>query len=285
MLHRVLDTDSAGQTCSQPEIVVLKQTFDRMVRYLTSEFDVVTLPECRNVFAVDATRPRVLVTFDDGWTDNYTSAFPVANEAGLRFTIFICPDLMDRNLPFWPERVVAGLRAVNPRISNATLSESIEQLKTLPVSERERRITELPYCGTNPVDATFGWNAAVEMQQGCVTFGSHTATHQMLPRISQSEAERELVESRFALRARLGGDCESLAYPNGDVSISVRDLAAQAGYRLAFTTKPGVWTDSTDALQIPRININEAKVTDVMGRFSPAMFDYSVVWKALRTGL
>ncbi len=77
-------------------------------------------------------------------------------------------------------------------------------------------------------------------------------------------------------------ECEMFAYPNGDVSPKVRDFVKDAGYRLAFTTRPGFWNKATDPLQIPRMNVSEEKVTGLTGRFSPAMFDYSMIWKASR---
>jgi peptidoglycan/xylan/chitin deacetylase (PgdA/CDA1 family) len=281
MLHRVLDKDAARRTCSQSEIVLLRSTFERMVGYLASEFEIFDVGSGVAPFPLKAERPRVAVTFDDGWSDNYTVAFPAASAAGIRFSVFICPQLVGKNQPFWPERVVAGMRAKEPRVTAQKVSAVIERLKAMPASERDGYVTA-SRSGGDGVDATFDWSHALEMQAAGVTFGSHTSTHQMLTRIPPVEAQREIFDSRGAIRSRMSRNCEVFAYPNGDVSAKVRDLVKDAGYRLAFTTQPGFWTDATDPLQIPRMNVSEEKVTGLTGRFSRSMFDYSMIWKASR---
>jgi len=282
MLHRVLDKGTARLTCSQPEIIVLQPTFERMARYLTAEFEIVDLRRAVTPFSQGALRPRLAITFDDGWIDNYSVAFPAAGAAGMKLSVFICPQLVGKTRPFWPERVVAGMRAKSVRVSTQKLASVIERCKAMPATERDRYIAAFPAGGTGDVDATFDWGAAGEMQRAGVTFGSHTATHQMLTRIPLVEAQREIFDSRAAVGARMGRDCDLFAYPNGDNSAEVRELVKGAGYRLAFTTRPGFWTRETDAMQIPRMNVSEEKVTGLTGRFSRSMFDYSMIWKASR---
>ncbi len=57
---------------------------------------------------------RIMFTFDDGWKDNYTNALPVIRELRIPVTVFVCPGLVGRTLPFWPE-LVASLACQRPR--------------------------------------------------------------------------------------------------------------------------------------------------------------------------
>lgn len=84
-----------------------------------------------------------------------------------------------------------------------------------------------------------------EMQRHGVEFGSHSLTHPWLPGLSQNDLEREVRDSKRKLEDLLGVEVNSFAYPFGGVDRRVRAAVAQAGYKLAFTTLPGInrWND------------------------------------------
>jgi peptidoglycan/xylan/chitin deacetylase (PgdA/CDA1 family) len=84
-----------------------------------------------------------------------------------------------------------------------------------------------------------------EMQKYGVQFGSHTLTHPFLPSISDAELQREVCDSKSRLEDMLGVEITSFAYPFGGVDMRVRSAVATAGYKVAFTTKPGLnwWND------------------------------------------
>src|SRR6266581_40222 len=49
-------------------------------------------------------RTPLVLTFDDGYRDNYTHAFPLACELRVPITIFLVPGYMERGYPFpWLE--------------------------------------------------------------------------------------------------------------------------------------------------------------------------------------
>ncbi|MGB6975232.1 MAG: polysaccharide deacetylase family protein [Terracidiphilus sp.] len=85
-----------------------------------------------------------------------------------------------------------------------------------------------------------------EMQRCGVEFGSHTLSHPWLPSLSYANLHREVTDSKHKLEDLLGVEVSTFAYPYGGVDRRVRAAVARAGYRLAFTTLPGVnlWNDS-----------------------------------------
>ena len=95
-----------------------------------------------------------------------------------------------------------------------------------------------------------------EMQQSGFDFGSHTLTHPWLPGLSDTDLRREVRESKYRLEDMLGTEITSFAYPSGGVDQRVRAAVAEAGYRLAFTTIPGMnrWNDP---LCLNRADLNE----------------------------
>ena len=70
------------------------QRFRRQLTYLKKQgFQFYTASELIRHFQSHAEFPprAVALTFDDGWQDNYTNAFPLLQELGIKATIFIIP--------------------------------------------------------------------------------------------------------------------------------------------------------------------------------------------------
>ncbi len=304
-LHRVLpdaEYDSAG---SQRGMVVRARTFERLLQYLRRRCRCVLLDSAGPgvVEQGGGSRPRVALTFDDGWRDNFETAFPISRSYQLPFTVFLCPQMISGNGSAWLATVTALwwaarragkltlVRSLSGSFVNGSVDSLIERLKQISPEDREAFIAELksalePYTADAPAspEHLLSWSQVKEMGGAGVSFGSHTNTHQVLTRIARSDAIKELAESRKAIEAELN-TCPWLAYPHGDWSESVRDLVSQTGYRHAFTNSPGVWGPKTNPLSIPRINIWEGSLTGAGGRFSKIATEYAIFWKAYRASL
>ena len=280
-LHRVLDDEALSATNSHPCIVARRQTFEKLAAYTAKQYETIDVGTAKP--GEFCKRLRVALTFDDGWSDNYTFALEIAQEYGIPLTIFLCPGLTGLRAPFWPERVSALLSSMGRR---AEIEAVVEGLKACAAEERELRIENLGAGDvTAPLqdcDATLSWEAIFAMHRAHVRFGSHTHTHQILTTVPADVARKELCESKQAIEQALGYTCDLFAYPNGNWTPETRAMLAESGYRLAFTTKRGAWTAASDWLAIPRLNVYEDNLIGLTGRFSPAMFDYTTFWKAWR---
>ena len=286
MFHRVLGQPSYQETQSQPAIIILEQTFKELVAHVARHYEAVDLGATTP--GMSGPKPKVAFTFDDGWKDNYSVLLPIALRYEIPFIVFVCSELVGKQMPFWPEKVVALLRAMDPRIDQAHISESIEELKKCRPEELQQKLMEL-FDQANKVsevrsntDATLGWSEIVEMDRRGVRFGSHTRTHQILTVVEPETARQEVLGSKESLEKALGKSCEVFSYPNGNWSPEVRRIVREAGYQKAVATEPGAWTATTDPLCIPRINIQESTVVGPTGRFCPAVFEYATFWKAWR---
>jgi peptidoglycan/xylan/chitin deacetylase (PgdA/CDA1 family) len=292
-------------------MAVRERTFDALARYVTQCCEIVDLTNAAEGVGQSGRRPRLAFTFDDGWADNWTTAFPIAQANNISMTVFVCPGLIGRASPFWPERVVELCRAASLLHSNATagmhallskgdkgkspiggwdsperLKWLIEELKTVAPDERERLIEELQesVCATpaEPCieDATMSWQEIKRMGRAGVTFGSHTQSHQILPQVSEQMTRIELVNSRREIECQLRKECLHFAYPNGAFSFETRSLVAEAGYEFAYTTRRAAWTRECDPLLIPRVTVWEGALVGPRGRFSRMAFEYGVFWKS-----
>jgi len=306
--HRVLSEQAAAHTCSPAGLVVRERTFESLLRFVADRYCIFDLGAGTPTASAD--RVQVAITFDDGWEDNASTAFPVASRLEVPFTIFICPKLMGMPTPFWPEQIIALFRSADsagginrivkaltscqyPEWAKAVASANgdgcdvlIERLKSVSAEERRRLLQALlsgralsEDSANSTVDRTMSWAQVTELQKAGVTFGSHTQSHEILTHVSRRKAEQEVSDSKADIEQRVG-TCSLLSYPNGDVSRDVRDIVERCRYKQAFINSPGVWRKEDDRFLVPRINLSEGTVTGPNGCFSPLAFEHRVFWNA-----
>ena len=311
--HRVLENGDVLRSNSPPGMIVRRKTFEDLLQFLTPHCEVISLAGAPS-WRTGNDRVRVAITFDDGWKDTNDIAFPLTQKWKVPMTVFICPGLVGRQMPFWPEHVVRAWRAAqqDPQIMNgfenvcrgAGLGYSIQknrrgygeleallsQLKRLSPCELEKTVQKLveltqaagPSEVNNGLDATMTWQEASRIAGQGAQLGSHTQNHSILPTMPLTKAQSELGESKRAVEGALDRPCTLFAYPNGSWSAEVRDLVLKEGFSLAFVNNPGIWYSETDPLLIPRVNLWEGSVAGPTGTFSPAVFQYSAFWCTYR---
>lgn len=284
--HRVLNDAEFQRTCSLPGIVIRRRTFEKLAGYVAGKYAAVDFAEA---IEAPAGKLRVMFTLDDGWRDTYTNALPVMRTRGIPATVFVCPGLVGRTLPFWPELVAWLLGQASPPVARTEVESLIETLKAYTTEHRQQYIARLyelhaPVNGSDAYigDRTVSWDDIREMDAAGASFGCHTHTHQILTTVPEQAARQEIRKSKGAIEAALHKRCDLFAYPNGNSSTATRRILGEEGFTAAFTTERGAWTSGSDRMAIPRVNVCEAGVVGLAGRFSPAMFQYSVFWKAWR---
>jgi peptidoglycan/xylan/chitin deacetylase (PgdA/CDA1 family) len=288
MFHRVLGEVDYHRTHSLPGIVVREHTFRELLEHIARRCELVDLRAANP--GKPSRRLKVAVTFDDGWSDNYTVAFPIVRSLQIPITVFVCPGLVGKNSPFWPEQVIALLKAVKPRTGSREVTELVENLKHASSELRERYLMELTEQArqqgkcvkAETTDGLLSWPQIKEMAQAGIRFGSHTQTHQILTTVEGDKAHEEVLGSKAAIESMLGKPCAVFAYPNGNRSAETRRILAGAGFELAVTTERSAWTASCDPLEIPRANVYEGNLVGPTNQFSPAMFEYTTFWKTWR---
>jgi glycosyltransferase involved in cell wall biosynthesis len=98
------------------------------------------------------------------------------------------------------------------------------------------------------------------MQQGGVTFGSHTLNHTLLGRADPATAWQEIKGSHQELAERLGSPPQSIAYPWGATGPYTLGQVKAAGYEVGLTTARRLADDSSDRLFLPRLEISDSSV-------------------------
>lgn len=319
-LHRIVP-DAEVAACRSPRGMVLRESlFRSLIEFLNRHADVVD-PHNVSYEPSNRNRPRVLLTFDDGWADNAEIAQPHLARVGVPACFFIATTLVGQAHPFWPERVQHILDTSRRIEALSRLDVLLSQLATEtgvrpPQANRqaddeqiltwfkqfspERILTWAASAETalSPQTSHSPNFSAVDERERMMTWqqlrslvasghmlGSHTATHALLPSLSGEQQASELVDSRSALLDHITqpqSTVSAISYPNGSVTADVARAASRAGYRLGFTTALGVCRSATDQLLLPRINVWDGKLTSIRGRFSEDKLRYSLFWQPRR---
>jgi peptidoglycan/xylan/chitin deacetylase (PgdA/CDA1 family) len=123
-----------------------------------------------------------------------------------------------------------------------------------------------------PPGGLLGWERIHELQSYGIEFGSHTLSHPSLTKIDMGAARSEIVDSKAFLEDRLGREVASFAYPYGHHSPALRDIVAEAGYKLAVTTQHGRVRPGDDYLLLPRVSVYH--VPPISLKFGPRMANF-----------
>jgi peptidoglycan/xylan/chitin deacetylase (PgdA/CDA1 family) len=293
-LHRVLKEDQVGRTNCIGGMVLREETFVLLLEYLQGRFKVVPLSKMLDAGHMPASsKPFCVLTFDDGWSDTFDTAFPWLKKYGMPATVFVTTDAVNGNNGFWIERLKRAwsdmivlketdrwLDGIIPKhVHTSEFREIVEWLMRMSSCDRQSLLTHLLPPHTQEidgVDSMLTWDQVMKMSQAGIEIGAHTATHPLLTYEDDATVRHELLSSKKVLEERLHKAVRAFAYPNGDWDARVRDWVERSGYEYAVTTHPGWCTRKQDPYAISRIVIHEGNVTNSTGMFSPAMADWAL---------
>jgi peptidoglycan/xylan/chitin deacetylase (PgdA/CDA1 family) len=101
------------------------------------------------------------------------------------------------------------------------------------------------------------WAEIAELDRGgTLEFEAHSVTHPNLLAVDDGRAAAEIEDSKRELEARLDRPVTALSYPAGLFGQRERQLAVEAGYRVAVSCEPGVNLPQTDRFALRRRQID-----------------------------
>lgn len=292
-LHRVMTEEQKARANSQDGIILTDRVFENMMEYLVENFRLVSVEALLDAIpTADGPKPLCIVTFDDGWHDNYVTAFPILKRLGVPATILLATSYIGTSKTFWVEQMRSAcndgesLRRVRQRFAGALgkageavrVDEVIEYLKHMPARQRQRELEEvlLPGGEGGEGDRMLTWEEVEQLEHAGISFGAHTVSHPLLCYEDEQTVEQELRESREQIESRLGTRVRCFAYPNGNWDARVRQWTEKVAYECAFTTQPGWHFPGEDRFTIKRFLLHDANVTGPDGKFSPAIFSLTL---------
>jgi peptidoglycan/xylan/chitin deacetylase (PgdA/CDA1 family) len=221
----------------------------------------------------------VVLTFDDGFLDFYTEAFPVLRGFGFTATMFLptgfisdslhSPFAIPNSPPFalrFPSSgdspLTSGGQSSLPSLTS--VNSSCPSHNPNPSSFPNSPLNHSPFATLHSPPTQFlSWDQVRELRRAGIEFGSHSVNHPKLVDLRWDQVEFELRQSKLELEEQLSEPidafCYPYAFPSGNHSFvaEFRELLNRTGYTSCATTDLGRVQADADPFQLKRLPIND----------------------------
>jgi len=271
MYHRV-DEDENDPF----KLVVHPKRFREHLRRLQRLADVVALRDAWPL--ASGLRPRVAITFDDGYIDNLHNALPELEREGLPATFFVISDGLGDTSECWWDQLEQifrsgweGSRQIRLPIRDCTLTGEVYSdlsgllelhsfLLPLRGDEIQPMIDllrdQLGYSSPTLERRLMNVEELRALASGSgVEIGAHTRTHPSLADLDRDDQSSELAGSRERLRELVGTDVTTVSYPFGSHNGDTIACARSAGFEVGCTVEAAPVRSSSDPLELPRFAV------------------------------
>ncbi|UWF51355.1 polysaccharide deacetylase family protein [Pseudomonas sp. N3-W] len=282
MLHRVLASDHTANLPHRNELCVGPKAFEHLLIWLRRHFDCVPLMDILQPGTSRSDRPKVALTFDDGWRDNAVNAFALLQKHQVPASIFLSTDFIGSRQRFWWESlgetlweshgeqarrhlieclykrghpVPVLMDDLDENRRSVTLLHYLQSLKSLDARELSRLTDE---CPQESMPQALDWQQVRALESsGLVRFGPHGASHAILTSLDDQRLDEELSRSRDALLNGCNRPLPVYCYPNGDHDARVRRQVAAHDFPFALGTGTGIYRGNSDPLALPRFGVSQ----------------------------
>jgi peptidoglycan/xylan/chitin deacetylase (PgdA/CDA1 family) len=233
--------------------------FVDQIRFCKSHVDLIAPGDLPAVLASRRGR-YCLITFDDGYRDNYEIAFPVLKAEGAPATFFVATEYIDvRRVPWWDDiawmvrtssRQALDLRnwishpidMDEPEREQAvrTILRTYKSIATNTTQAFLEAVAEATGSGRCPAvaDLWMDWHMLREMDAAGMTIGGHSVTHPILAHASREVQQAEIVGCGRRLAEQIGKPMRYFSYPVGgqtSFDVGTREVLREAGVQFAFS--------------------------------------------------
>lgn len=213
---------------------------ESMIIYLKKKYDIISLDECNNRLNSNKYYKKnfIAVTFDDGYKDNLTQAYPIFIKHQIPFAIYITNSFPNGTAKLWwymledilleNTEVVLEINNSKQKFKSDTKTEknnSFLAIRKILLEIQKKDLDEL----LNQLEKRYNKNLINYVQREAlswedvkklskdplVTIGCHTINHLTLKSLPEEEIIEEIIKSKKELEVKLGVEINHFAYPYG----------------------------------------------------------------------
>lgn len=258
------------------------RSFERQIEYLCRTFELLSLDQLVHYIRGGESFPEkaAVITFDDGYKDDYLYAYPILKKHHVPTTIFLTAGHIGTDRLFWWDKVsyivqhtsvshlnlddVSNYHLESVADKSRISSMIAERLTQLPEEKKSLLIDKLiAVCQVEiPPDLSkeliLSWDEVREMDSNGISFGAHSVTHPILTNMPLKQAQAEIIQSKRAIEERLSREVTAFAYPNGDFNAEIVELVIKSGFVCAVSVLPGKLVSPKDSpYKLSRLGTSE----------------------------
>lgn len=256
--------------------------FERQMKFLFKHRYVISMDELSQKLTEGETPKRgtVVITFDDGYLDNYELAAPILKKYNLPATIYLATGYVSRSEPQWIDQLYCIFRTRTHH--NLSLKEKgtckyfdlrkkceLHRAHSVIVSQliesdQEERVFLLSHIRNELKPSnempriTLNWDEIKKMieEYPNIEIGAHTNEHISLTTMDQDLIIEDITTCKREIESQLGYSPRHFTYPYGRSNPEVRSIVEFMGFKSAAVTDPAYLIDKNSNLfLLPRLNV------------------------------
>lgn len=302
--HRITDREISEMEASLPFLFTSQKVFEKQLDFIKSYYRVITFRELNerlnhNRIAWNS----LIITFDDGYEDNFRSAYRSLDKMNLPATFFITVDKIGNKngRPYWWDRLYYYLKEIEKQGDEGFNNEVkmglfpiYEEFKNNPsglFSRMNKEETDKIEKLLDRIEKVFGINNENLFQENTMLnwdeisemsrkhdFGSHTCSHGNLLKLSDDQKYHEIFESKTIIEKSMSKRVSVFSSPAGHMNEEIEGCIEKGGYEFAVSAaEPGINGMTTDRYHLKRINIWEGTSLSLNGKFARGYFSYKLL--------
>ena len=267
------------------------EDFEMQVRYFSKNCNIISIDEfyqyAQDPKSIHTNKKSILITFDDGYENNYLNAFPILQKYNAPAIIFPVTGLTGSEKTTWYDAIDITKKHLSEKRYSDELSALARQYNIeynsiidLPKLSSSLKNFDVPtkndfidkylniYKNVNLNETSEFWKMLNQDQirkmvdSKLISFGSHTVHHPNLDKIPSEQVIREISDSKSFLENTTQKPVYSIAFPDGAYNDEVKSLCRKSGYKLMFSVNPRCQSDSIENDIYRRFSVPNTTTTD-----------------------